>query len=270
MKNKLKQITDLTIKDVLQNEVILPSSYFKSFGENAKTFDVNLEETTNQNSNLEHSLDRLLSDEYNTIDEYMKTTIASVETLSVATKIAQVAIKNNDTKSLNKIQNSMLNLEQELLSLKDEIYKDSFTKTFNRKWIYKYLLDEDSKVKENGVFVLLHVKDFDYIKKEHNELIANNLIIYILNFLNKNFHKENIDFVNARFFHDTFLISIKEEERSSLNTLLLNIMQMIENTTLKSKSGIVIKPRFNFSTLEYHKNDNFKILLETLNQGLDE
>ena len=36
MKNKLKQITDLTIQEVLGNEIILPSTYFKTFDKNIK------------------------------------------------------------------------------------------------------------------------------------------------------------------------------------------------------------------------------------------
>ena len=42
MKNKLKQITDLTIQEVLGNEIILPSTYFKTFDKNIKKIDKNL------------------------------------------------------------------------------------------------------------------------------------------------------------------------------------------------------------------------------------
>lgn len=265
MKNKLIQITDLSINEVLRNEIILPSLYFKTFDENAKTLKINL-----NNEKEQKEIEHLIFDEFSTINDYMNTTINSIETLSVATKIAKVAIKNNDVKSLEKIQNSMSNLEEELKALRDEIYKDPFTKTFNKKWIYKTLLDQDSKLKEKGIFVLLHIKDFDYIKDEHNELIANNLLIFILNFLNKQLKKEDISYQSVRFFHDTFLILVKDESRTNLNTLLLNIMEMIKNTTLKSKSGIVLQARFNFSTLEYRKNDKFQIILESLTQGLNE
>jgi len=265
MKNKLIQITNLSINEVLGNEIILPSLYFKTFDENAKNLKLNL-----NNEKEQEEMQHFISDEFNSINDYMNTTISSIETLSVATKIAKVAIKNNDVKSLEKIQNSMSTLEQELISLRDEIYKDPFTNTYNRKWIYKTLIDKDSKLKEKGIFVLINIKDFDYVKEEHNELIANNLLIFILNFLNKQLKKEGIKYQSVRFFHDTFLILVKDESRTSLNTLLLNIMEMMKNTTLKSKSGIVLQARFNFSTLEYRQNDNFQIILESLSQGLNE
>ena len=44
MKKKLEQITNLTLNDLLNNKIILPSSYFEKFTYHAKEIEVNIED----------------------------------------------------------------------------------------------------------------------------------------------------------------------------------------------------------------------------------
>ena len=65
MKNKLKQITDLTIQEVLGNEIILPSTYFKIFDKNIKKIDKNLK---NENVSIDNT--NIILEEFNSINKY--------------------------------------------------------------------------------------------------------------------------------------------------------------------------------------------------------
>ena len=67
MKTKLKKITDKTVQDLLQNEIILPSSYFESFDKNAKDIKVDITD-----SDFEKEVSEVLVQELKVINEYMK------------------------------------------------------------------------------------------------------------------------------------------------------------------------------------------------------
>ena len=44
MKQELKKITDLTINDLLNNDIILPSTYFDKFNYHAKELEIDLDD----------------------------------------------------------------------------------------------------------------------------------------------------------------------------------------------------------------------------------
>ena len=122
MKTKLKKITDKTVQDLLQNEIILPSSYFESFDKNAKDIKVDITD-----SDFEKEVSEVLVEELKVINEYMKKTIKNIDNLSKATEEAQVAIQNKDESKLNSINSSLNDIKEELESLKGLVYLDSLT-----------------------------------------------------------------------------------------------------------------------------------------------
>jgi hypothetical protein len=44
LKQELKKITNLTINELLNNEIILPSTYFNKFNYHAKELEINLDD----------------------------------------------------------------------------------------------------------------------------------------------------------------------------------------------------------------------------------
>ena len=46
MKKELKKITNLTINDLLNKDVIMPSIYFEKFNKNARTLEINLSDSS--------------------------------------------------------------------------------------------------------------------------------------------------------------------------------------------------------------------------------
>ena len=62
MKKQLKKITDITINELLNKDVIMPSIYFEKFNKNARTVNINLEDTS-----FVKELNNILIEDFNSI-----------------------------------------------------------------------------------------------------------------------------------------------------------------------------------------------------------
>ncbi|MDZ7819281.1 MAG: diguanylate cyclase [Aliarcobacter sp.] len=258
MRNKLEQITNLTINDLLNNKIILPSSYFEKFSYHAKEIEVNLHD-----ENFTQEVNQLLVDDFNIIEDYMSIITSSAITLQKNSIDAQNAILNKDTESLKEIYTKMINLENEIKSLNNQLFIDDITKTYNRKWIYNKFL-KDNIFPEDGICVLLNIVDFCYIQKEYGELVAKNLLLFVTNFISSKLKDEDYEFKIAKYLESKFFIFITNENKKNVINKILNIEQLLSNTTLKSNSGLLIKAKYDFKISLYKKDEESKTIFDTL------
>ena len=131
MKKELEQITNLTINELLNKEIILPSLYFEKFNYHAKKMEIDLED-----EQFQKEVEQILVEDYKNIEKYMSLIVSSVNELQQETKNASEAILNNDSIALTDIHKKMISLENEIQLLNDELFIDELTKTYNKKWIY--------------------------------------------------------------------------------------------------------------------------------------
>lgn len=259
MKEKLKEITDLTINELLEEEVILPSVYFECFDKHAKFSEIELNDES-----FEKEVDELLLNEITSINNYVKNATKNIDSAAALTLDAQKAIEENNSSALKKLYSQIKELQEELQDMTENIYKDYLTSAYNKKWLYHKYLAANSKIKEDAIIILIDVKDFEYIKKTYNKLISNNLLIFIYEFINKEFKKEDIDFEICRYLSSKFIISVKNNNFSSVSNLIKNTSSVLFGTTLKSNSGVMIKPNYKYSTLAVKKDDSFHEVLNSL------
>lgn len=263
MKNKLIQITDMTISKLLQEDVIMPSAYFKAFDKNAKDFEVEINDET-----FENEIDKVLVNEFNSISSYMNKAISNIDSLEKVTNQAELAMQNNDKNSLHKAQVEIKTLKKDMLNVQELIFQDSLTKAYNRKWIYKVLLNKEGEFKDKGMLVLLEITDFDEITSKYGNLISDNILIFVSKFLNTNLKQEDVKYSLVRYLSNKFMIFIKSNDINDLKYIISNIQVELLNTTLKSKNGIVFKTGFDFKIKEYIKYDKFQDKLEILLNGI--
>ena len=259
MRDKLIKITDETINSLLKSDIILPSTYFKEFDKNAKILEIKVDDES-----FENEVNEVITQEFKTIDSYMHSTIHNIQKISQATEDASNAIKNRDENELAKIYHQMEELKHEIHELQHEMYIDSVTKTYNKKWIYSEFLDRDGNTKQKGIMALIYVHDYDYIRKEHGHLIADNLLIFIANFINKQLKNENIDFQIAHYTKDKFIVFFNQANISEGTQMLNDMQKNLYNSTLKSKSGILIKSSYKFNLMKYNQENHFQNMLEML------
>ena len=257
MKDNLKKITDKTVQDLLQNEIILPSSYFKSFDKNAKSLSIDLKD-----SEFENEVNNVIVDELKNINNYMKKTIENIDTLTAATEDAQKAIIDKDESKLKSINSDLVNVKNEINELKGLIYLDPLTKVFNRRWIYNQSIKEDGTFKNKGLLLFIDFTDCNYLADKYGNLLADNVIIYISKFLTGKFQNEKIDFEIARYSNSQFILFIKEETIVNITPFIKNIRLELSNKTLKSKSGLMFKTNFNFGLIQYTEKEYFQNTIE--------
>ena len=265
MKNKLERITNLTINDLLNTNIILPSSYFEKFTYHAKKLEINLED-----ENFSIEINKLFQEDFNKIEELMKIIITSASTLKENTKDAKKAILGKDNNSLNNIYNNMILLENEVEALNNQIFIDKEINTYNRKWIYSKFLDNDNNFQEDGVCVLVDIIDYFYIQKEYKEILSKNLLVFAINFILKKLQDEDYEFKIARYLENKFFIFIFNKNKNEVINNMLNLEQLLSNTTLKSNSGLVLKSKYSFKTIEFQKGKLSNTVFESLlNQEKD-
>lgn len=265
MKDKLREITDSTINELLGNEIILPSNYFQCFDKNAKNIDIDL-----KSKDFEKELNQLILDEFDSINSYVNDAMKTIDNVADITKEAQKAIEQNDSLLLKNLYNQITTLKKELLEMTNNIYKDYLTKLYNKKWLYFKYLDEKANFKESAIVVLIDITDYYYISKTYNKLIANNLLIYISKSLNKAFIDEQLKFKTIRFLTNKLIIIFDEESLSQIKSVVNTISDSLFETTLQSNSGILIKPTFDYSFIEVKKNQSFHTSLESLTKKIKE
>lgn len=261
MKNQLKKITNLTVNDLLNNDVILPSTYFDKFNYHAKSLEINLDD-----ENLKTQMSNLILKDFQTIENYMNIIMSSAISLKENSKTASNALLNKDINTLGQVYEKMIDLEKEIKNLNSKLFKDEITNAFNKKWIYNKFLDKNAFFKENGICFLVDVIDYYYIQKEYGELLANNLLIFATKFIDQKLKDENLNFQISRYNENRFLIFINKENINKQNIIssILNLEQMLLNTTLKSNSGLFIKAKYEFKINEYKINQDSKEVLEKL------
>ncbi len=259
MKKQLKKITDETINELLNKDVVMPSIYFEKFNKNAKTLDININD-----SSFIKELNEILIDDFNSIETYMNTIEKNASLIKNAVKGTQTALLNKDIDTLTDIYSQMTKLEKEVKHLNRQLFIDDLTSSNNRKWIYNKFLNKKSQFKRNGICVLIDIKDFDYINSEYGSLLANNLIIFINNFIKENLKDENVDFKIARFFDSEFLLFIENKKEKEVSNLIFNIKELLKNTTLKSKAGLAIRADYKYSICSYKEEEESKDVFEQL------
>lgn len=257
MKNSLKKITDITIQDLLQNEIILPSSYFQSFDKNAKNLSINLDDTQ-----FESEVSEVVANELKAINSYMRKTVKNINTLTEATKDAQKAITEKDETKLKAVSSTLTNMKTEINALRELIYLDPLTSIFNRKWIYNQGIKENGTFKDEGVLLFIDLTDYDYLTNKYGELLMDNVILYISKYLKAKFRDEKIDFKIARYSNSHFVLFIKDELITDIIALVKNLQLKLSTTTLKSKSGLMFKTSFHFGLVQYSPIDDFQNTIE--------
>lgn len=259
MKKKLKEITDSTVNELLGNDIIMPSNYFQCFDKHAKSAEVNLDSDT-----FEKELSDLIIDEFNVINNYVNDAVKTIDIATGLTIDAQKAIKENNTLLLKNLYNQIGELRGELETITNNIYKDYLTKVNNKKWLYHKYLTKDAKFKDSAILVFVNIADYEYISNTYNKLISNNLLIFISKYLDEKLKEEGLDFEITRYLSNKFILTFNEYEINAVASILNTISSVLFEKTLKSNSGIIIKPTFDYSIAKVKKDENFHEVLSTL------
>ncbi|MFY9074974.1 GGDEF domain-containing protein [Malaciobacter mytili] len=252
MSNMLKEVTFLTVKELKNEDIILPSKYSKIFENNAKKLEINFDD--------ENIILKDLYEDTTNVNSVVKQTNENLNFLHQSTDDARVAIINKDEKSLHNIYNELAKMKEKIDFLQKELFSDTLTKAYNRKWFMDYYL-VDRKFIENGALSFIDVNKFKDINNTYGHLIGDQVLKYLVSFL-----KQELDFsgVNVlRYAGDVFMIVFNEEATNSLDIelLLSQAQEKLANQKLKTAKVNNISFSFSYGLTNFAKDEEVEIVL---------
>lgn len=252
MSERLKEITYLTIKNLKNNDIILPGDYSKIFGKVAKELNIDIHDIISMNEMIESSTSH--------IDEIVEKTNESLTQIHSSTKKAQTAIFNKDNKSLEEINEELSLMQKQINFLQKELFSDTLTGAYNRKWFSDFYLKKD-KFQKNGKLAFLDLDKFKNINDTYGHLIGDQVLKYLVKFLKTKLDFPSINIV--RYAGDEFLILFGDEITNQMNVEdKMNDIQ-IKLSKQKLKSAKIDKLQFSFSygMVEFKESDDVSDIL---------
>lgn len=219
----LQIISNETLSYLQSTEVVTPSIYSSVFAKNALKHQVDL---TDENKLTDTFLDKKI-EMCHTVHEKNSNNVIQ---LSDTTSRAISAIQAKDEISLIQVLEETKKLREEIDNLKEAVYKDELTRSYNRKWMYDHFVNRDNEALTlNGTLAIIDLNFFKIINDTYGHIVGDKVLAFLASQLQKT--KESV----IRYGGDEFIIIFKNTD---LNTALASINTIRENIIAKKlKSG---------------------------------
>lgn len=251
----LKIISNETKKEITDLEIVTPSIYTTIFSKNAHAHDVIIDD--------EKTTDDILNEKISTLTKMQNQTSVNVLSLSEHTDKAISAIKEKNEALLGEVLQETQKLRYEIEKLKESVYKDELTNTFNRKWLQDVLLDDTKNYfKNSGVLAMIDLNYFKIINDTYGHIIGDKVLVFIANQLR--ITKESV----IRYGGDEFIVifsknTSKEDAIKQLNELREEII----TKNLKAKESLFIVS-FSFGVHKFKKHDRLSVVMEHADKNM--
>ncbi len=249
MADNLIELTDRVLKDVIKNQVILPSPYKEHFETHARDMNIDL--------NYEAMMESIAQKEFNTASELMNKTSCNIDDLQETTEHARLAIQSQDLQQLAQVINEINSLKSSLGDLKAQLHTDTLTKAHNRKWLIENLL-LDGKFLNEGILAFIDLDNFKKINDNHGHVIGDKVLQYIASFLNANLKDMEV----VRYAGDEFLVVSKKLKMEDCYTQLKKLQEDLLNKKLKASNGELLYIAFSYGLTRFEKGADFRDILE--------
>jgi len=249
MSNKLTELTDRVLKEVIKNEVILPSTYREHFDNHAKKMNIDL----NYEKILEEETEKRLEEAH----DLMEKTHCGLDELEKTTISAQTAIKENDADKLALVMEEIEGLKSSIADLKGQLHTDTLTKLHNRKWMIEHVLSNGDFINE-GILVFIDLDKFKPINDLHGHVIGDKVLQYLASFLKS--HIRDMDIV--RYAGDEFIVISNKYQMEGCYLKMKKIQEDLLSKKIKASNGELLHLSFSFGLTRFEKGSNFRDVLE--------
>jgi len=219
MNKDLQELTDDTIREIRKLEIVLPEIYRDIFYAMAKKRGITINEDDKEEA-LTYALVK--------IQKLSQETQKSAHELQEHVAQAQEAVENRDDEALHTIQDDLMALEKKIKRLQHEIYLDSLTGMFNRRWLFEKFLD-DNTFTCKGSFAFLDINDFKSVNDSYGHETGDKVLQVLARVLQK---MENVSVV--RFAGDEFVIVSIVHSSEKLHQMLSTVYKNLKSTPLKT------------------------------------
>ncbi len=246
MNKQLQELTDLTIKEILNLEIVLPEIYRDIFYTKAKELGIKVSDIDKEVALL-YALKKI---------QYIQNeTIRSTSALKENVANARIAIEKQDNMALQFIENNMVELEFKIASLQEELYVDELTRLYNRRWLFEKFLKDDHFI-SNGLLAFIDINAFKAVNDKFGHLVGDKVLHVMGKVLKK---VQNTTAI--RFAGDEFLILYNNENEEEIHKILQTVNLNLKKTPFKHNQEIFYID-FSFGVAPFKDKDPFKSVLE--------
>ncbi len=249
MANQLTELTDRVLKEVIKNEVILPSTYKEHFDNHAREMQIDLDYENITSEETQRQL--------NEANELTEKTYCNLDTLQKTTQDAQDAIRDKDLDKLAMVTQEISGLKDALGELKAQLHTDTLTNVHNRKWLMENILYEGDFV-SNGILAFIDLDKFKPINDKYGHVIGDKVLQYLAGFLKSNLKGMDI----IRYAGDEFIIVSKNEHMEQCYLRLKQLQEDLLGKKLKAANGELLYLSFSFGMARFEAGTNFRDTLE--------
>ena len=255
--DKILHIISNETKSITNNmDVVTPSVYASVFSKYAYEHDASLAD------DKEIATD-ILKEECALFTTLSAETSKNANKLSQHTDKAITAIKEKDETSLNEVLKETQELRKELEKLKEAVYKDELTHTYNRKWLHdNYLVEDSESFKESGTLAMIDLNYFKIVNDTHGHIIGDKVLIFIANQLK--FTKQNV----VRYGGDEFLILFPNSiSAGKAKQILDELRESVIAKKLKANETM-FRTSFSIGVTPYSEGDNLADIIHKADQNM--
>lgn len=249
MSNKLTELTDRVLKEVIKNEVILPSTYKEHFENNAREMQIDLD--------YEKMIDESAQSRLDEANEMAEKTYCNLENLQRTTQDAQEAIQNQDLNKLAQVSSEINKLKEEMNTIKAQLFTDSLTNVHNRKWLSENILYDNDFI-DQGIFVFIDLDNFKPINDSHGHVIGDKVLQYLATFLKTSLQEMEV----IRYAGDEFIIISKQDHMEEVYMKFKRLQEDLLSKKLKASNGELLYLSFSFGVTRFEVGSNFREVLE--------
>ncbi len=262
MSNRLEQVTFETMKRFKNNNIVLPADYSEGFIENALKLGFDLEDKKVFQDEMRQELGKL--------DKIFDQASAGLNALSSSSTQAVKAIENKDDKELLSIKKDIETLQEKVQSLQKELYTDSLTKAYNRRWFNEQYIEDDRFIK-NGFIAFLDLNNFKQINDNYGHIVGDMVLKYTVFYLVKNL--KSFKYHTVRYAGDEFIILFDQENSiERLETLLQMVQKNLfkQKLSVKNNEKITFSFTFSFGLTNFNKGDFIEDILNNVDNKMYE
>ncbi|MEN4052372.1 MULTISPECIES: GGDEF domain-containing protein [Sulfurimonas] len=253
--NLLQIVTNDTRDSILNMDIVTPSIYASVFSKYADDHDLSLE-------NEDEISREILQKECSFLTELQSQTSKNANILSETTTKAITAMRDKNETLLQDVLKETEALRQEVEKLKESVYRDELTHTYNRKWLHDNYIDDEKRFTKNGLLAIIDLNYFKLINDTYGHIIGDKVLIFMAN------HLKSIERDIVRYGGDEFIILFPESTHENLATKRLHkTRESILAKKLKAHEEMFTLS-FSFGLASFQQNDSLAEIIENADKNM--
>ena len=249
MADNLTELTDRVLKDVIKNQVVLPSTYKEHFESHAREMNIDLD--------YEKMVSQVAQKELDEANALAHETSCNLDSLQETTQNAKEAIETQDLKKLALVMREIESLKSSVGELKEQLHSDTLTKVHNRKWLTEAIVKDGCFIEE-GILAFIDLDSFKQINDTHGHVVGDKVLQYLASFLKTNLKDMDV----VRYAGDEFLIISKRLKMEACFTRLKELQEDLLSKKLKASNGELLYISFSYGLTRFDKGADFRDTLE--------